>query len=170
MSNSMNHVSGYFTNQQLAKFQAIRDYFAAQPIAGQVYGDSAIINQLVNEFYELFIQNDSARTRSARHLELLKGQSNNSTSLESTKKILSDLNTIKRQLDTTSYVGLGIYQMVKNDEVMGSFDPKTQLVSMFDRSNLTQKNLLERVADLAKADRARGQTTKSSHQGRKRVE
>ena len=143
----------YFNDETLQKFAEIKSYLEA--VGGnlnrQGQNNSATVVQLIDVFYQLFLETEDKQHFSER--------------LSRLEKKLHDsdegrlLKSIRRQMDQLLYLELTNFHAITKGN---NFDIQ-DLESVHSRFDPTQHELMARIDDLIKEDVARGQTIKNSH-------
>ena len=131
----------YFTEENNKKLDLIVDYLQEKSHLGEGRNLSQSIMILIEFFYYFMIETaDPSLNYHQRFTQL------------------SDRHQLKRQLDQLTYLALANFHAANNPNWQAE-----ELESVESSYDLEQKQLLDRIAELIKEDKDRGQTQKHSH-------
>ncbi|HEO2476409.1 hypothetical protein PNO29_01355 [Streptococcus vestibularis] len=146
-------VSIYFSNDRLEKLDRIIDYFKQENLLVEMKNVSQSIGYLIDTFEKLFLNaDDETKGYEERLAQLMQ---RDQTLFDEAKK---ENRQLKRQLDQLLYLSLANFHVSTNPD----WDVQ-ELESVSSDYSVEQKQLLERVAQLIKEDKERGQIMKHSH-------
>lgn len=143
----------YFTEENSKKLDLIVDYLQEKSHLGEGRNVSQSIMILIEFFYYFMIE--TADPSLNYHQRFTQLSDRHQSMIDEVKK---ENRQLKRQLDQLTYLALANFHAANNPNWQAE-----ELESVESSYDFEQKQLLDRIAELIKEDKDRGQTQKHSH-------
>ncbi|MBZ4031151.1 hypothetical protein K7E08_09560 [Ligilactobacillus salivarius] len=153
--------TAYFPESQRRKLEEIEKYLSKQEyFSNENLNKSRIILLLVDNFYELFVENNS-RTKYPNRLNELK-----KIKPKDNEKLLRDISQIRQMQDIQALITLANYQ---NLVQQNDYDPRKKLRS-FNYGDSKEINvLMNRILQILKEDVVQAKQIKDTNQKKKKL-
>ncbi|WHS04952.1 hypothetical protein O2U01_10000 (plasmid) [Ligilactobacillus salivarius] len=151
--------TAYFPESQRRKLEEIENYLSKQEyFSNENLSKSRIIHLLVDNFYELFVKNNS-RTKYPNRLDQLK-----KIKPKDNEKLLRDINQIRQMQDIQALITLANYQNLVHQN---DYDPRKKLRS-FNYGDSKEINvLMNRILQILREDVVQAKQIKDANQKKK---